>query len=87
MFRLVLLWRIKRALMNHEPGFEIVIKRGKTKRIKALIKADGSRQFSIHKLGTFNDQKVWYYTTYKLEEDGKTATPIRNGKYPYSFTD
>lgn len=84
MFRLVI-WRIKRALADHEPGFQIVIKKGATKRIKAEIKKDGTRQFTIHKAGRDGDKKVWYYTTYLLEGDGKTVTPIRNGKYPYEF--
>lgn len=73
--------------MGAEPGFQVTIKKTPRKRIKAEILEDGTRVFSIHNAVKAADgKKIWVYTKYRLEDDGKTTSIIRMGKYPYSFT-
>lgn len=86
MIQLNLFRRIYATLADKEPGYKTVIRRTVTRMTKAAVENDGTKVCWIHKLGTYNGHGEWYWTKYRLEDDGKTATEVASGMYPSFFS-
>lgn len=87
MFQFTLLWRVRTALADKEPGYSVTIKKNPVYMLKARVERDGTKIFYVHKLGTYNGHGQWYWVKYQLLDDGKSMKELRYGMYPSFFTD